>query len=288
MKEIRSIEKSEFRIDSKSRKIEGYALLFNTESQDLGGFREVIKPEAMNGVLEKSDILALYNHLDDKVLARSTKGKGTLTLNVDDKGLRYSFEAPKTALGDEVYDAIKRGDLRNSSFAFTVDADGQKWEKRDGQHIRNIIQFDELYDCSPVYRPAYLDTVVAARSLKKIIEMEKREVDEDGYLIDENGEFILDEDGNKQKEEVEEPVEEKVEPPIEDEEDEEEVEEKVEEKPTEEPDPEQEEDVEYIDVVYDGETISIPKSIIEEYIDSTRKFNEYYSKIETSIVELKK
>lgn len=173
MKEIRSIEGSEFRILPESRKIEGYALLFNVESRDLGGFKEVIEPNALDGVIEKSDILALYNHNENDVLARATAGSGTLSLEVDEKGLKYSFDAPNTPLGNEVFDAINRGDLRNSSFAFTVDKEGQRWEKRDNIFIRTIKQFKELFDVSPVFRPAYADTLVAVRSLDEV----KKELD---------------------------------------------------------------------------------------------------------------
>lgn len=176
MKEIRSIEGSEFRILPDSRKIEGYALLFDVESRDLGGFKEVIERNALDGVIENSDILALYNHNENNVLARATNGNGTLSLDVDEKGLRYSFEAPDTPLGNEVFSAIQRGDLRNSSFAFTVDKQGQKWEKRDNIFIRTITRFKELFDVSPVFRPAYADTSVAVRSLTEV--REELEVDD--------------------------------------------------------------------------------------------------------------
>lgn len=176
MKEIRSIEGSEFRILPDSRKIEGYALLFDVESRDLGGFKEVIERNALDGVIENSDILALYNHNENNVLARATNGNGTLSLDVDEKGLKYSFEAPDTPLGNEVFNAIQRGDLRNSSFAFTVDKQGQKWEKRDNIFVRTITRFKELFDVSPVFRPAYTDTSVAVRSLTEV--REELEVDD--------------------------------------------------------------------------------------------------------------
>ena len=140
MKEIRSVD-SEFRIIPESRKIEGLAISFNTLSQDLGGFREIILPESVNGVIEVSDILATYQHDEDMILARSTNGKGTLSLDVDEKGLHYSFDAPKTTLGDTLLESIKRGDIRNSSFAFTIAQGGDVWEKRDGSVIRTIKKF---------------------------------------------------------------------------------------------------------------------------------------------------
>ena len=112
--------------------------MFQSESNDLGGFKEVIDSRALDGIIEKSDVLCLLNHNEDKgVLARSNKGTGSLTLEVDEKGLKYSFEAPNTALGDEVLEGIRRGDISASSFAFTVESDS--WEKReDGSYLRTI------------------------------------------------------------------------------------------------------------------------------------------------------
>lgn len=128
MKEVRMNQDSITNLPE-SRKVEGYAVVFQSESNDLGGFKEVIDSRALDGIIEKSDVLCLLNHNEDKgVLARSNKGTGSLTLEVDEKGLKYSFEAPNTALGDEVLEGIRRGDISASSFAFTVESD--QWEKK--------------------------------------------------------------------------------------------------------------------------------------------------------------
>jgi HK97 family phage prohead protease len=172
-KEIRNLESKdcEIRVVPKGRTIEGYAIVFNKESRDLGGFREVIRPEAVEGVIGESDILALLNHnLDRGILARSTNGSGTLKLTIDSKGVRYMFDAPKTSLGDEVVEGIERGDIRTSSFAFTVGEGGEKWTKREGDYLREVVRFKGLYDVSAVYREAYEDTSVALRSLEGIKE----------------------------------------------------------------------------------------------------------------------
>ena len=156
-----------FSVDDDSRKIEGYAIVFNSLSHDLGGFREIIKPEAIEGVLERSCILALLNHDESRgILARYKNGEGSLELTIDEKGLKYRFEAPHTQLGDELVEGIKRGDITTSSFAFTIAED--EWSKSDeGEHIRTIKKFAELYDISPVYREAYGDTTVALRNLSE-------------------------------------------------------------------------------------------------------------------------
>jgi len=78
MKEIRN-SSWEVRAKEDSRTVEGYALVFNKESRDLGGFTEVIEPEAIEGILDKSDILCLLNHNEERgVLARSKFGNGSL------------------------------------------------------------------------------------------------------------------------------------------------------------------------------------------------------------------
>lgn len=159
--------------DEEKRTVEGYALLFDTKSDALD-FEEVIERGALDGVLEKSDVLALLNHSENRgVLARARKNTGSLSLSVDAKGLKYRFEAPKTALGDELLEGIKRGDIDASSFAFTVEAD--KWEKKkDGTWKRSIQKIGQIYDVSPVYNAAYSATSVYMRG-KEEAERELRE-----------------------------------------------------------------------------------------------------------------
>lgn len=168
-KEIRGIS-YRATLDEGSRRVEGYALLFDTDSKPMcrGGMIERIAPTALDGVLEKSDVLCLMNHDDSRgVLARCRMGEGSLSLTVDEKGLRYSFEAPRTALGDELIESLKRGDIAESSFAFTIEKDD--WVRQeDGTYIRTILRFDKIYDVSPVYYPAYGDTSVALRSMERL------------------------------------------------------------------------------------------------------------------------
>lgn len=161
-----------------SRIVEGYALVFNSESRDLGGFVEVIEPRALEGVVEASDILCLLNHNVDKgVLARCNKGVGSLSLSVDERGLKYSFEAPNTNLGDELLEGLRRGDITNSSFAFKVGED--KWTKRsDGSYLRTISNIKEMFDVSPVYKAAYDATSVNTRGMDEAKALEKKELDD--------------------------------------------------------------------------------------------------------------
>lgn len=177
-KEIRGIS-YRATVDEESRHVEGYALLFNVDSKPMwgGDLIERIAPTALDGVLERSDVLCLMNHDERRgVLARWRMGEGSLSLTVDEKGLRYAFDAPNTSLGDELVEALRRGDIAESSFAFTVEKDN--WErKEDGTYVRTIVQIEQLYDVSPVYYPAYEDTTVALRSLEGIKEREREELE---------------------------------------------------------------------------------------------------------------
>ena len=160
--------------NNESRKVEGYALVFNTESEDLG-FYETISPEAITEeTIRKSDVMCLLDHSKNRgILARSRYGKGSLKLSIDEKGLKYEFDAPKTSLGDELLEMLRRGDINQSSFSFSVAEGGDKWEKRDNKYYRTITKIERLFDVSPVYTPAYTSTSVGCRNFddfKKKIE----------------------------------------------------------------------------------------------------------------------
>ena len=150
----------ELRGDDGEQRISGYAAVFNTLSDNLGGFREKIAPGAFDSVMD-DDVRALFNHEPHMILGRTTAD--TLQLEVDDHGLRYRIDPPDTQYARDLVKSIERKDVTQSSFAFWVEDD--KWDEDDeGRVIRTIKQFRRLYDISPVTYPAYPDTSVAARS----------------------------------------------------------------------------------------------------------------------------
>lgn len=174
-KETRNVS-SEVRFAQEEGIVEGYALLFDTQSDGLP-FYETIERGALDGVIERSDVFALLNHsIDRGVLARSNKGVGSLELSVDDTGLKYRFSLPDTAIGKELAENLRRGEIDQSSFGFTVEED--RWEKRDdGIWSRRIIKINELFDVSPVYRAAYSATTVSMRG-KEAAEAELRKLED--------------------------------------------------------------------------------------------------------------
>ena len=193
-------------LDNDSRILYGYAAVFNSESKDLGGFTEMISPAAFEGVIERSDVFAVLDHDRNKVLARSKMGKGSLELNIDSKGLQFRFEAPDTTLGNDVLSMVKRGDLTDSSFCFTVE--DESWQKReDGSYLRTINKIGDLFDVAICYNGAYPEsyTEVALRSLDKFKEelrAAKEVEEEDSDDVDETSEETNDETSEETNDET--------------------------------------------------------------------------------------
>ena len=175
-KEIRLLQQSELRATGDSRKVEGRSIVFNSMSDDLGGWSERIVPDAINeSILDNSDIFFLLNHDDDRgILGRRRNGSGSLTTEIREDGVWFSFEAPKTGLGDELLEYLRRGDVNQCSFAFTVEDDN--WDRQeDGSYIRTILRFKRIYDMSAVFTPAYPATNVKCARFAEIKEAEAEE-----------------------------------------------------------------------------------------------------------------
>jgi uncharacterized protein len=145
----------------------GVAAVFNSMSEDLGGFREMIAPGAFKSALMGSDVRALFNHDPSMILGRTTSG--TLRLTETDQGLEFDVDPPDTTYARDLVACMQRGDINQCSFGFNVDAGGDTWQKdATGQWTRTIHVVSRLYDVSPVTFPAYPDTACAMRSLEKI------------------------------------------------------------------------------------------------------------------------
>lgn len=159
--------------EGESAKVRGYASVFGKRSSNLGWgsfeLYEIIERGAFDDALG-DDVRALFNHDSNLILARSKGGDGTLAIGTDDVGLWYEFEAPDTNAGRDLMVSIKRGDVDQSSFAFSLMKEGEVWEEtRDGEKtvaVRTIRKVHRLYDVSPVTYPAYPDATVALRSLE--------------------------------------------------------------------------------------------------------------------------
>lgn len=166
---------------NESRTVEGYAIRFNEESQNIGFYEMIDKNALTQEVINNSDIYARFNHREDAVLARSRYGEGSLELELREDGLFYRFEAPHTTWGDELLEHIKRGEIRTSSFAFIVsDEEGsEKWYREDGVIKRTIYKIGQLFDVSPTFEGAYLTTTCDARSAEFIKQLSEEVIVED-------------------------------------------------------------------------------------------------------------
>jgi len=164
-------------VDNGVTYIDGTASTFNSLSEDLGGFREVIAPNAFANVLQ-DDVRALFNHDANYVLGRTKSN--TLKIWQDDKGLHYRIQPPNTQFAKDLIESINRGDISGSSFGFSFiwDEDDEWTKDKNGTPIRTINRVQRLYDVSPVTYPAYpeTDTKVARRSIDKLTEEEARKV----------------------------------------------------------------------------------------------------------------
>lgn len=144
-------------------RIIGYAAVFNSLSEDLGGWKEMIEPGSFVRTINEDDVRGLNNHEPSMVLGRNKVG--TLVLVEDEIGLRYEIIPPDTSYAQDLLISIKRGDVDQSSFSFK--AIEERWRNPTEEQPLPIRILSEvrLYDVSPVTFPAYPVTTVAVRSM---------------------------------------------------------------------------------------------------------------------------
>ncbi len=151
-------------------KIFGYAVPWDSLSVPLpfvgGQGHERFMKGAFSRALARPDldVVALRDHDSRRLLGRTPK---TLRIHEDNHGLAYEIDPPDTEEGRSIIELIRRGDIRGSSFTFTLDEREPGWgeyETRDGERIRTIRNISQLVDVSPVIFPAYPATEVTARS----------------------------------------------------------------------------------------------------------------------------
>ena len=163
-------EQREFRMENAEQNgntIRGYAAVYNSDSEWMGGFYEQIATGAFDDVME-NDVRAYFNHDENLLLGRVSSG--TLRISTDKRGLFYEVDLPNTTYANDLAELMKRGDVNQSSFAFLIEKD--RWEQRDGVTYRIIEKVSRLLDVSPVSQPAYPD---ATSELKRDLETETKE-----------------------------------------------------------------------------------------------------------------
>lgn len=146
--------------------VSGYAAVFDSPSEDLGGFVEEIKQGAFRKVLRSQpDVRFLINH-DGIALARTTNK--TLRLSEDTRGLKIEADLSETTVARDLATSLERGDVDQMSFMFRVEPDGREWFFPDDPEElarRVIYEFSELFDVSAVTFPAYPSTEIGVRGV---------------------------------------------------------------------------------------------------------------------------
>ena len=174
-----AIREAEEGQESQSRTITGTAIVFDAESEVLDDwgerFREVIKPEACTmEFLNTQDIKMNLLHERELTIARCNKGKGSMRLWVDEKGVNFEFEAPKCDIGERCLEMVRRGDYSGCSFEFypkDYDVD------RNGDEVKITHRSFEFISALTIgLDPAYRQTSVNARELAKPVETEEDKV----------------------------------------------------------------------------------------------------------------
>lgn len=167
---------------AESRTIEGYALKFGVRSRLLcdwwNNYYEVLEPGCVTReMLDKQDIKLTMFHDRQLVLARSNKGDGTLSYEVDKVGVKFWAEMPHTVDGDKALELVSRGDIAGCSFIYSTDEGDSEnavsYERLDekgddGEDIllRHVKRIDNVYDFTITTDPAYEQTDVSKREVE--------------------------------------------------------------------------------------------------------------------------
>ena len=166
-----------------SRIIEGYALKFGVRSRLLCDwwdyYYEQLEPGCVTReMLDRQDIKLTMFHDRQLILARSNKGVGTLSYEVDAVGVRFWAEMPHTVDGDKALELVQRGDIAGCSFCYSTDeGDSEnavsyerlKEKNENGEDIllRHVVRIDNVYDFTLATDPAFEQTTVSRREVEE-------------------------------------------------------------------------------------------------------------------------
>ena len=171
--------------DENDMVISGYALKYDTWSQDLGGFVETIDKRALDKA-DLSDVRCLIDHDSSRILGRTKSG--TLELEKDDIGLRFECTLPNTTYARDLYENVRVGNISQCSFGFEVDKDGDelRYDKKDSIYKRFIKSFKRISDVTVTSMPAYRDTDVAPvlRSIEHIEKQSRNQIEKEKMLFE--------------------------------------------------------------------------------------------------------
>lgn len=184
--------------DGAAKGIRGTAIVYGATTNIGGWFEERIEPGAFDHALDSEEVVGLFNHNPDFVLARN---RSTMSLSADKGGVQFDIpELPESRA--DVLEAVTRGDIRGNSFSFDLDDGEVEWVDRGSEgkiDLRIIRRGGNLYDVGPVAFPAYKQTSVSARSAALAI---RRAPEEFGELTAEQFRRLLEQLVNDETEEL--------------------------------------------------------------------------------------
>ena len=199
---VDSLKVREVTDGSESRVIEGYALKFGVRSVLLNdwwqNYCEILEPGCITReMLDNSDIKLTMFHDRQLILARSNHGKGTLSYEIDEVGIKFTAEMPHTADGDKALELVARGDISGCSFCYSTDEEDSEnavsYERvKEGDDeilLRHVKRIDHVYDFTLAADPAYEQTEVSKREVDDALEKtkDKDEADEPAEKDSEGG-----------------------------------------------------------------------------------------------------
>jgi len=163
-------EAIELRAEGDGMTFSGYAAVFNSRSEDLGGFRETIVPGAFDKSLRESRAVRMFwNHNTDIPLGST---RSNLTLAADERGLLATARLPETTAGRDMATLVRDRIVDSMSFGFQTVKD--RWS--DDLSARELVEV-RLFEVSPVTGwPAYPKTSASVRDLAEAADVEPDEL----------------------------------------------------------------------------------------------------------------
>lgn len=147
---------------------------YNSLSEDLGGFREMLIPGCFSESNLVTDVRAFWNHNQDMILGRTSAG--TLRLMEEIEGLGYEIDPADTSWGKDAVISIRRGDVANTSFGFLTDKSVGgivEWDESNPEYLVRKVIKGKMIEVSPVIFPAYPESSISTRSLLDAFLQEK-------------------------------------------------------------------------------------------------------------------
>jgi len=136
---------------------------YDQESENLGGFREVIRRTAFQKTIQERDIVSLWNHDANWVLGRRSNGTLAIESRDDQLVARVRLD-PQDPMHRHFARRLERRDVTGASFGFEKVRDRWEAASSDGVPLRELLEV-KLYDISPVTFPAYPGSQSAQRGL---------------------------------------------------------------------------------------------------------------------------